>query len=109
MSEGLDFEILRDEWRNGLIQEIVPISRDEVDEKVRYMMSNVAEHRLTPQRFLCSKGGREAPIVVPTTGVYHARSIITDIVYPSTVHITSAQPFGGNPRITYRFKPIDNG
>jgi len=108
LSQNVDFEILRDEWGNGAIDNFEIVARDDVEGTVRYMMKNVAERRLTPHRFLCSKGGLEAPIVAPTTGVYHARSIITDVVYPSPVHITSACLFGGNPRVTYRFEPIED-
>jgi hypothetical protein len=105
-SEDVDLETLRSEWGFGLIVGLEVVARGDVEGKVRYMMKNVANHRLTPHRFLSSKGGMEEPICIPTTGVYHARSIIADVVHPNPVHITSAQLFGGNPRITYRFEPL---
>lgn len=108
LSQNVDFEMLRDEWGNGVIDNFEIVARDDVEGRVRYMMNNVVEHRLTPHRFLCSKGGLEAPIVAPTTGIYQARSIITDVVYPNPVYVTSACLFGGNPRVTYRFDPIED-
>jgi hypothetical protein len=86
--------------------EISEIDGHEIDVKVRYMIKNVSERRLTKSRFLGSRGGLEAPLVIPVAGRYHARSVVARVVFPNQVSMSSSLLEGGIPVVTYRFDPV---
>lgn len=72
------------------------------------MAKNVAAGRASRSRFLRSRGGGCEVIDLPVKDFSEARELLTDLVSPQTPQLLSAQPFGGHPRLTFRFKPLPN-
>jgi len=75
-------------------------------EKVGYMLKNVASERATYGRFLRSRGGRGETLTIPVDDFQDGREVLEDIVYPEVPRVVSAKPFGGHPRVSFRFPSI---
>lgn len=109
LSRGVEMERVIGFWRHGAVETIEEIHRDLVEQKIRYMSSRVKYVRATRQRFLRSRGLRIVKELNPVANLDDARDMLADRIAPQTPRLTSAQPFGGYPRITFRFQPIPSG
>lgn len=104
-SANLDPELIRELWPYGAIDEIVEIPEELIEEKVGYMADNIRQGRISHSRFLRSRGPRQEKLVIPVESVEEAREGLADMIAPHRPSIRTAQPFGDNPRVTFRFKP----
>lgn len=106
LSRGVEMERVKWFWRHGAVETFEEIHRDLVEQKIRYMSSRVKYARATRQRFLRSRGLRIVKELNPVANLDDARDTLADRIAPQTPRLTSAQPFGGYPRVTFRFQPI---
>ena len=104
-SANLDPELIREFWPYGAIDEIVEIPEELIEEKVGYMADNIQQGRISHSRFFRSRGPREEKLVIPVESVEEAREGLADMIAPHKPSLRTAQPFGDNPRVTFRFKP----
>ena len=102
----IDPRLVRESWIYGSEVRVGLIDESVVEQKVRYMMKNVATERATYGRFLRSRGGRGEILTIPVDDFEEGREVLKDIVHPVVPRVVSAQPFGGHPRVTFRFPSI---
>jgi len=106
LSRGVDRERIEGLWTHGAVRSVEEIHRDAIEQKVRYMSKRIKNVRATPQRFLRSRGFRITEETSRVSNLEEARDILADRVAPHVPRLSSAQPFGGHPRITFRFQPL---
>jgi len=102
----IDPLLVRESWIYGSEAKVGLIDESIIEKKVRYMMKNVATERATYGRFLRSRGGRGETLTIPVDDFEEGREVLKDIVHPVIPRVVSAQPFGGHPRVTFRFPSI---
>lgn len=106
MSRSTDQEMLREMWTHGVVESVALIPTEMIEQKVNYMKNRVLHVRATPSRFLRTRG---LDLGVTREGVSdfeHARDVLRDQIAPVSPRVVSAQPFGGNPRLGFRFTPL---
>ena len=106
LSADVDPQLVREQWRCGSEMAVTLLDEDLVEEKVGYMHKNIVSERATYGRFLRSRGGRGETLMIPVNDFDEARAVLEDIVYPIIPRLISAQPFGGHPRMNFRFSSI---
>lgn len=106
LSRDTDRVVVRDAWPFGAEAEIIEIQDDMIEAKVRYMANNIRDFRLSVGRFFRSRGARSEKLVMPVESVEEAREQLVDLIGPDQPRLVSAQPFGGNPRYSFRFTPL---
>ena len=104
-STNLDPELIRELWPYGAVDKIVEIPEELIEEKVGYMADNIQQGRISHSRFFRSRGPREEKLVIPVESIEEAREGLADMIAPHKPSLRTAQPFGDNPRVTFRFKP----
>jgi hypothetical protein len=104
-STNLDPDLIRELWPYGAVDEIVEIPEELIEEKVGYMADNIRQGRISHSRYFRSRGSRQEKLVIPVESVEEAREGLADMIAPNRPSIRTAQPFGDNPRVTFRFKP----
>lgn len=108
LSQDIDPDIVRDLWHLGDVDEITVIPQDMIEEKINYMGNNIIDHRISRHRFFRSRGSVNNKIVIPVDSFEDARNSLFDYTNPEYPRVVSAQPFGDNPRIAFRFKPVQD-
>jgi hypothetical protein len=106
VSREVDEGMLRELWTHGRVESLAVIPSNMIEQKVNYMKNRVLDVRATSSRFLRSRGldlgvSREA-----VSDFEDARDVLSDQIAPISPQVVSAQPFGGNPRLGFRFTPI---
>jgi hypothetical protein len=104
----VDLEKLQEAWEHGHIQSAEVIPRQKIEEKIGYMAKRVKVNRVSHARFIRSRRLRIEQTSIPVASFDHARDTLADQIAPEKPRVVSAQPFGGHPRITFRFTPIDS-
>lgn len=107
LTRDVETQMIHDLWRYGSIQTIEEIPRDQIERKVNYMKDRVRFNRATKNRFLRSRGLVSDQLLTEVTDFEEARDVLNEQIAPRTARIVSAQPFGGSPRLVFRFDPID--
>lgn len=106
VSRGADEGMLRELWTQGSVESVARIPTEMIEQKVNYMKNRVLHVRATPSRFLRSRGLDLGITREDVSDFEHAREVLRDRIAPESPRIVSARPFGGNPRLGFRFKPL---
>ena len=106
MSRSADGETLRELWTHGIVESVALIPSELIEQKVNYMKNRVLEVRATRSRFLRTRGLDLGIIQEDVSDFEQARNVLRDQIAPVTPRVVSAQPFGGNPRLGFRFTPL---
>lgn len=107
LTRDVEPQMIHDLWGHGSIQTTEEIPRDQIERKVNYMKDRVRFKRATKNRFLRSRGLVSDLLLTEVTDFEEARDVLGEQIAPRTARIVSAQPFGGSPRLVFRFDPID--
>lgn len=104
ISRDSDESEIRRLWTAGFISVKRLGGKSDIVEKVRYMLKNLKSGRVTSGRFFRSRGNVPCNRY-PVKDRRQAQDTLSDVIYPRVARLTSAQPFGGNPRVTFEFDP----
>ena len=106
MSRSADRETLRELWTHGTVESVALIPSELIEQKINYMKNRVLEVRATPSRFLRTRGLDLGITQEDVSDFEQARDVLRDQIAPVSPRVVSAQPFGGNPRLGFRFTPL---
>lgn len=105
-SSTVPADVVLDCWAGGDELSVTMIEPDDIEQHVFDMGELTSRSRVGTHRFIRSKGPKPPVEVFHVADIEEAREIVRDLIAPDEPVLTSAQPFGHNPRATFRFNPI---
>lgn len=106
VSSDVSVELASQCWQGSHDLSIGSIDRDEIEGAVFDLAELDGGERLGSHRFIRTRGPRPQVETVEVSGIDDAREALRERIAPQEPRLVSAQPFGRNPRATFRFTPI---
>ena len=106
LPEWIEWQLVYRYWIYGHAH-IVPITKDEIEEKVGYMADHIKQSRVTNHRFIESHGDMPIPEYFISNSYSDARDVLEDDLAPNRITPTMNKPFTPDGLISYRFLPTE--
>jgi hypothetical protein len=106
LPEWIESQLVDQYWIYGHAH-IVPITKDEIEEKVGYMADHIKQSRVTNHRFIESHGDSPIPEYFISNSYSDARDVLEDDLAPNRIIPTMNRPFTPDGLISYRFLPTE--